>query len=233
MKKHCALLLLLLLAPVSAIAEPEKAETPVYTDTFGEDPADLGPTGRNPYFILEPGYQLVLQGKEDGEDVEITITVLDETKKIGDIEARVVEERETEGGELKEVTRDYFAISKRTNNVYYLGEDVNDYKDGKVVGHAGAWIHGEKGARYGLMMPAVPLAGARYQQETAPEVAMDRAEIVSTTATYECPAGKFENVLKTLETTPLDATREHKHYARGVGLLQDGPHRLVRYGKKE
>ena len=37
-----------------------------FTRTFGEDPKDLGPTGVNPFFLLEPGHTLVLEGMEDG-----------------------------------------------------------------------------------------------------------------------------------------------------------------------
>lgn len=203
-----------------------------FTDRFGEAKKDLGPTGRNPYFVLVPGYQLVLEGEEHGVAARIVIEVLDETKEIGGIEARVVEERETIGGELKEVTRDYFAISRRTNNVYYLGEDVDVYRGGAVVGHEGSWLHKKNGARYGLMMPGVPLLGARYQQETAPGVAMDRAAIVGVSDRFTCPAGSFENVLVIEESTPLEAGTERKHYARGVGVLQDGGLKLVRYGRK-
>jgi Concanavalin A-like lectin/glucanases superfamily len=53
---------------------------------------------------------------------ELTITVLNETKMVDGVETRVVEERETKGGKLKEVSRNYFAISKRTNDVFYFGE---------------------------------------------------------------------------------------------------------------
>ena len=53
------------------------------------------------------------------------------------------------------------------------------------------------------------------------------------TETYEVPAGKFEKVLKTLETTPLDP-KEHanKYYAPGVGKIHDAGMNLVKYGKK-
>ena len=186
-------------------------------------------TPPEPDFVLEPGYTLVLEGKEGGEDVQSVLTVLSETKTIAGIEARVVEEKETLGGKQKEITRDHFAISKRTNNVYYLGEDVDVYQDGKVTSHEGSWLHGQNGARYGLMMPGVPLLGARHQQETAPGVAMDPAEIESLSATFECPAGKFQHVLVVKESTPLVKTTEQKHYA--PGLLQDGGLRLVRYGQ--
>src|ERR1043166_887591 len=161
----------------------------------------------------------------------LVITVLDETKVVGGVETRVVEERETENGLPAEVSRNYFAISKKDSSVYYFGEDVDEYEDGKLSGHGGSWHAGENGARFGLMMPGAPRVGARYYQEVAPHVAMDRAEIVSVTDTYETPAGKFENCVKTIETTPLEKGRETKIYAPGVGQLQDGAMKLVRYGR--
>jgi hypothetical protein len=211
-------------------ADPAKPKDK-FTDTFRVEAGDFSSTGANPYFILEPGYVLVLEGKDEGEDVRLTITVLDETKKVTGIETRIVEEREEADGKLKEVSRNFFAISKRTNGVYYFGEDVDIYKDGKAVSHDGAWVAGEKGARFGLMMAGVPLLGARYYQEVAPGIAMDRAEIVSLTDTLETPAGKFENVLKIEESTPLEKGKEYKCYAAGIGLIQDGPLKLTRHGR--
>lgn len=49
-------------------------------------------TGKSKYFILEPGFQIVLAS----EDEKMTITVLDETKEINGILTRVVEEKEEE-----------------------------------------------------------------------------------------------------------------------------------------
>src|SRR5688500_1378850 len=79
-----------------------------WTDQFGVEPGELTSTGRNPYFVLEPGYRLTLQ--EDDE--RLVITVLADTKVVDDVETRVVEERESEGDKLVEVSRNYFAISK-------------------------------------------------------------------------------------------------------------------------
>jgi hypothetical protein len=212
-------------------ASEREEEERAWTTTFAVDEADLASSGCNPYFILEPGYQLYLEGREGGETVTLTITVLDATKKVGNVATRVVEERETKGGQVAEVSRNFFAICKRTNNVYYFGEEVDIYKEGKVVGHEGAWLAGEGGARFGLAMPGSPLLGARYCQEIAPKRAMDRAEVVSLSETMETPAGKFTNVLKTEETTPLEpGEKEAKYYAAGVGLLKDGPMKLVRHG---
>jgi hypothetical protein len=80
------------------------------------------------------------------------------------------------------------------------------------------------------MMPGLPLIKARYYQEIAPKAAMDRAEIVSVSERLQTPAGTFANVLKTIETSQLEpGPGEAKFYAAGVGLLQDGSLKLVRY----
>jgi len=192
-----------------------------FTNTFAVDKADLASTGSNRFFVLVPGFQAVLEGREGGRQAVLTITVLNETKIVDGVETRVVEERETINGQLVEVSRNYFAISRRTSDVFYFGEDVDIYKNGKVTAHEGAWLSGVSGARFGLMMPGMPLLGARYYQEVAPKVAMDRAEVLSLGDTLDTPAGKFENCLRTEESSALESGREHKLYAPGIGLIQD------------
>src|SRR5262245_31608538 len=73
--------------------EPAK-EADRFTKTFGEDARDFASTGSNPFFVLEPGYTLVLEGQDEGKEARITITVTAETQKIDGVEARAVEERE-------------------------------------------------------------------------------------------------------------------------------------------
>jgi hypothetical protein len=188
---------------------------------------DLSPTGRNPYFILEPGYRLVL---EEGKE-QLVITVLDETKMVDGVMTRLVEERETKAGALVEVSRNYFAINRRNNDVYYFGEEVDIYQAGRIVNHEGAWMAGVKGARFGLMMPGQLRLKERYYQEIAPRVAMDRAEVAGLNETVITPAGEFKQCLKVEETTPLESgVKEYKFYASGIGLVQDGSLKLVKYG---
>jgi len=142
-----------------------------------------------------------------------------------------VEDRETRKGQLIEVTRDYYAIDSVTNDVYYFGEDVNIYKNGKVAGHAGSWLSGVKGARFGLMMPAAPKVGQKFYQELAPGVGMDRVEIVADSEKVVTPAGTFEKCVHVLETSPIEkGLKDHKWYARDVGQVRDGQMLLVRYG---
>lgn len=210
-------------------AEAEVAELLAgWTADFGVVPGELVSTGKNPWFVLEPGYTLEYEGGGD----RLVIRVLDDTRVVDGVETRVVEEREWEDGELAEVSRNYFAISTRTGSVFYFGEEVDDYEDGEIAGHGGAWLSGENGARFGLMMPGLPLVKGRYYQEIAPGKAMDRAEILALDAVVEVPAGRFERCLETEETNPLKP-REHerKVYAPGVGLLFDGSMKLTRYGR--
>ena len=201
-----------------------------WTKDFPIDKGELVPTGRNPYFILEPGYTLLLEGG----DLQLIITVLNETRMVDGVETRVVEEQETKGGKLIEVSRNYFAINKRTEDVFYFGEDVDIYKDGKVVSHAGAWLSGVNGAKFGLMMPGQVALNASFYNEIAPGVAMDRVEIVSISETVKTPAGEYTNCVKVKETTPLQPfVTDYKYYAPGIGIVQDGVLKLVKFGKAE
>jgi hypothetical protein len=221
--------LLGLAAGRAVTGERKKGDVPAgWTWDFSAEKADLVPTGRNRYFILEPGhFRVLVRGKG-----QLRITVLEETKKVDGVLTRVVEEKETKGGKLVEVSRNYFAISKRTSSVFYFGEDVDNYKGGKVVDHKGSWRAGVKGARFGLVMPGTVLLGARYYHEVAPGQALDRAEIVDLGQTVTTPAGKFTNCLKVRESTPLEPDKkEYKYYAPGVGLVQDGELKLVKHGK--
>src|SRR5262245_46238765 len=219
----------LFLLSASVVAIPAAAHKPAFTDTFMQESCKFSSTGRNPFFILVPGYELVLEGEEDGDNVLLIITVLDETKEIDGVETRVVRERESKNGELVEISRNYFAICKQTNSVFYFGEDVNIYEDGVVVGHEGAWKAGTNGARAGIIMPGTVLLGARYFQEIAPDVALDQAEIFKLNQTITTPFGTLTQCLQTRETTPLSpGETEFKSYAPGIGIIRDGDVELVR-----
>lgn len=212
-------------------------EEPEFTSEFPFLKCDKFATiGFNPYWVLIPGYQLILEGEEDGESIRVEISVLWKTKNvripgIGRIRTRIIEEREWVDDELVEVSRNYFAINRRTNDVFYFGEDVDDYEDGEIVGHEGAWLAGEDGAMPGIIMPGSFLLGARYYQEVAPGVAMDRGENVATGLTVDTPAGEFDGCVEVLETTPLEPGEESvKMYAPGIGLIFDDDLELIDFG---
>lgn len=201
-----------------------------WLDSFNLEDCELASLGTNDYFYLEPGYKLTLEGQEDGENTQLIVTVLNETKIVSGIETRIVEERESEDGELIEISRNYFAICTETNDIFYFGEGVDIYEGGEVVGHEGAWIAGEDDARPGMIIPAKPTVGLKYYQEVAPGVAEDRAEIISLNEVVDTPAGHFEDVLKVEETNLLESgEKEYKFHALGIGLIQDAQLKLVEY----
>jgi hypothetical protein len=236
-----------------------KKNKKTFTDSFMFDQCGgFSTEGINPFFVLTPGYQLVLGGEDNGEIINLTITVLDQTKTItgvdlgggviADVETRVVEEREWVGNLLIEVSHNYFAICNRTNDAVYFGEDVFICEDGLdenangftcnggEPSHEGAWLAGQPAgqadeAKPGIIMPGTVLLGARYMQEIAPGVALDRAEITSLNETVETDAGTFTNCLETFETTPLEKkSKDFKLYCPGIGLVQDADLLLISFG---
>jgi len=208
--------------------KPAKA---AWAENFQVEKKDFVSRGTSRYFRLEPGYELKLEGREGLRKVTLIVTVLDETKIVDGVETRIVEERELKGGKLAEISRNYFAMNSADQGIYYFGEAVDVYKDGKVVNHEGAWESGKDGARFGLLIPGAAAPGMRFYQEIAPGVAMDRAEVVSTSESIKTPAGEFRDCLKTEETTPLEpGAKEYKVYAPGIGLVKDGSLVLVSFG---
>jgi hypothetical protein len=209
---------------------PVRGEDAFTTDFRIED-CELEANGRNAWFSLIPGDQLVLSGEDDGEEFVVQITVLPKKRTVTfvtergkklRVETRVVEEREWEDDELVEVSRNYFARCDQTGDMFYFGEAVDIYEDGEIVSHDGAWLAGVNGARPGVIMPGSYLLGSRYFQEIAPGVALDRGEHTAMGLTVTTPAGTFHDCVEVIETSPLEPGHESlKRYCPGIGLVQD------------
>ena len=180
----------------------------------------------NPYLPLGSLKQDILEGEEAGNKVHIERTAkpdMRKTFKIGKqlVEALVVEDREVENGELSEVATDYFAQAD-DGTVYYLGEDVDEYKKGKVVGHGGAWMLGKDARKPGVLLPANPKVGDKFKSEDVPKITTENDEVVSVSETVTVPAGTFQNCVKVKELLS-DGKTEYKYYAKGVGVVKEAP----------
>jgi hypothetical protein len=227
----------LMLVCALAFSSAALAQDDGFTKIFPLASCIFTSVGGNSYFSLLPGRQTyfsnaacVAAGKCESLD-EVWITSEREIKRIAlpignrtrPVFARVVQERETEDGELTEISRNYFASCWPSRDVYYMGEDVDIYKNGKVVDHEGAWLTGRHGAMPGIVMPEDGfIAGSRYYQEVAPDVALDRAEHKRSGFSVQVPAGRFDNCVEVEETTPLEPDDiSTKVYCRGVGLVKD------------
>jgi hypothetical protein len=203
--------------------EEKDAQQAGWREKFDVRKSDLMPVGNNSYLPIQPGKVLKLRHGIDS----LTVTILPETKMIDGVSCGVLEERETKDGKLVEISRNFFATDRNTSDVYYFGEDVDNYKDDKIISHESAWQAGKKGAKFGLMIPGQPRQGDKFYQEIAPKVAMDRVEIASTDERVSTPAGTFEHCVHLKETTPLEGDVSHKWYAPGVGMIKDDEFELA------
>ena len=229
--------LLLALAAAALVPALPAAD---FTTGFDVGRCRFEPNGRqNPYFSLEPGDELTLEGEDDGEEVRVEISVENQTKAITfktrngksmSIEARVVVEREWIDDELVEVSRNWFSRCRQTNDVFYFGESVDILEDGQVVSHAGSWQAGVNGAQPGIIVPARFLLGSRYFQELAPGVALDRAEHVAMELSVRAAGKTFRDCVGVVETSPLEPGSEsEKVYCPGVGLVRDNSVTLTEF----
>ena len=152
--------------------------------------------------------------------MKVVVEVLAKTKQIANgVEARVVRDTVTEGGEPVEVTDDWYAQDS-AGNVWYLGEDTAEYENGQVVSRAGSFEAGVGGAEAGVAMPADPEPGMSYRQEYLEGEAEDEGAVVTVgEERVEVPFGYFgENVLMTRDLVPTEPhVQELKFYAPGVG----------------
>ena len=190
----------------------------------GAEPVDLAPaefTTRidNRYLPLLPGSRWVYRERDgEGGVQRVVVTVTGKTKRIANgVEARVVHDVVSQGGEPVEVTEDWYAQDV-AGNVWYLGESTAEYENGKVVSTAGSWEAGVDGAQPGIAMPAEPRPGLAYRQEYYAGEAEDRAKVLSTGEQAEVPFGHFTGVVLTKDLVPLEPrVLEYKLYAPGVG----------------
>ncbi len=184
------------------------------------DPGDFVSVIDNPYFPLEPGTTFTYRGESEGAPTREVMTVTHETKEILGVTTTVVYHLGYEDGVLIEETFDWFAQDE-DGNVWYFGEDTKELdENGNVISTEGSWEAGVDGAEAGIIMLADPKKGDRYQQENAPDVAEDMAQVIGFEDSLCVRYGCFENVLVTKEWTPLEkGVVEHKYYASGVGFI--------------
>jgi len=181
------------------------------------DAAAFSATVDNRYFPLLPGMRWEYRSRT-GDGVETTVVAV--TGRVRTVlGAPCVEVRDTVrlDGEVIEDTLDLYT-QHRDGSVWYFGEDTKEYEHGKVVSTEGTWQAGVDGARPGIIMPAEPRPGDRYRQEYYRGHAEDRGEVIAVGRRAKVPAGAYEGVVVTQETTPLEPkVLEHKYYAAGIG----------------
>lgn len=180
------------------------------------------PGSSNPYFPLVEGTVFNYRSKtKDGIETE-TFVVTSDTKVIQGVTTRVIQDDVWLDGVLIEHTFDWFA-QDQDGNVWYFGEDATNIDPTTgAINHDGSWETGKQGAQAGIIMLVHPAVGDSYDEENAPGLAEDHAEVLSIDERVNVPAGHFTGCLQTKNTTPLEpGAIEGKYYAPGVGLVLD------------
>jgi hypothetical protein len=183
------------------------------------NPEEFTATIDNPFFTLVPGTTFTYESETDEGVERIVVEVTEVTKLVAiGVETRIVRDRVYLDNVLVEDTRDWYAQDS-DGNVWYFGEDVDNYENGVLKDHHGAWEAGVDGGQPGIIMPANPQVGDKYRQEYYAGEAEDEGEIISVDETVSVPYGDFTGCLQTRDFTKLDPGVEAmKFYCAEVGF---------------
>jgi hypothetical protein len=182
------------------------------------NPADFTTQIDNPYWPMPVGREWhVHVSNPQGESLQETIRVTDQTKKIADgVTARVVRDVVYDHGKPSEITDDWYAQDKE-GNIWYFGENTATLENGKWD-RSGSFEAGKNGADAGIAMAAHSYVGLTYREEYYKGHAEDRTKVLALGQQVEAPAGHFTDAILTDDYSPLEPTvSEYKLYAKGVG----------------
>ena len=172
----------------------------------------------NPLFPISRLRSVVLLGHVDEKPFRTETTLLPGTSTVTwngqEIEVLVSQYMAYLGGHLDEVALDRYAQAD-DGSVWYLGEDVFDYRDGTVALTEGTWLAGRDGPA-AMIMPAHPTVGDVYRTENAPGIVFEEVTVTSTTETVQGPRGPVSGAMIARELHS-DGTTEDKIFAPGYG----------------
>ncbi|MEK6271211.1 MAG: hypothetical protein AABM42_00980 [Actinomycetota bacterium] len=210
-------------ATPTASSSPTGSGLPQGSEPVKLDPAEFTTKIDNPYWPMSPGSKWVYSESDtQGTHEKVVVEVTNKTKTIANgIEARVIRDTVSENGTPVEITDDWYAQDS-AGNIWYLGEHVTNYNNGKVVDHGGSFEAGVDGAQPGIALPANPEPGLAYRQEYYKGVAEDKGAVITVgEEQVEVPFGHFNtDILMTRDLVPLEPkVQELKFYAPDVGPL--------------
>jgi hypothetical protein len=195
---------------------------PQGSDTVSIDPAKFTTTIDNPYFPMTPGDVWTYRETDDaGKSATVTVTVTDKTKVIDGVTTREVHDVLTDAGTLAEDTLDWYAQDD-DGNIWYFGEATTEYGSDGEASTEGSWQAGIDGGQPGIVVLADPEPGQEYREEYLADHAEDNARVLSIDEMAEVPFGRFDDLLMTRNTTPIEPdVLEYKWYAKGIGPIRE------------
>jgi hypothetical protein len=167
--------------------------------------------------------QVIYGGQVDGKPFRTEFTLLPDIKTISwngqQIKAATMQYLAYSDGRIQEIAYDWFAQAD-DGAVWYLGEDVSDYKNGVAYTHEGTWQAGKEGPG-AMIMPASPKVGDVYRTENAPGIVFEEITVKAVGQTVPGPSGSVGGALIVSELH-TDGTREDKIFAPGYGEFSTG-----------
>ena len=208
---------------------PARASVPTGAPTFTH-PLDI----TNRYQPFQPGGVKVYRGTK-GTTTEVVVDLyLSDTRTFvlngREVPCRILQEMAFENGQLVEISLNYFAQAD-DGTVYYFGETVDIYKNGRIKSHEGSWLVGgptrvsdppktANAPAPTVFMPANPELGDTFKQEDLFPTVDETDQVIGVGQTVTVEAGQFANTIRILESSRLDPTTETKWYAPGVGVVK-------------
>jgi len=200
--------------PIAPLADRVDLEAPSFSNpTHVDNP--LHPTGQI--------QSAVYLGSAGGLPFRSEVTLLPLTKII-ELNGQPVEVLESQyfatlNGRIHEVALDWYAQAD-DGSVWYFGEDVFNYEDGRVADTYGTWLAGRDGPA-AMIMPAQPQVGHVYRPENIPGVVFEEVMVQATSVTVDGPIGPVPGAIVVRELH-MDGSYEEKTFAPGYGEFFTG-----------
>lgn len=117
-------------------------------------------------------------------------------------------------GRIEELAVDRYAQAD-DGSVWYLGEDVFDYRHGAVSASEGTWLAG-RDAPPSMIMPARPVVGDTYRSENTIGVVFEEMRVKAVGRSLPGPVGTVRGAI-TVDELHLDGAHTEKVLAPGYG----------------
>jgi hypothetical protein len=177
----------------------------------------------NPLHPTSRVEQVIFGGHVDNKPFRTEVTLLPETKPTpyrgATIDTALIQYVAYLDGRIQEVAIDRYAQAD-DGSVWYFGEDVSNFEDGKVADTKGTWMANDQ-TPAAMIMPAKPAAGNVYRPENLPEVVFEQVRVEKVDQTVPGPSGDISGAIEVMELH-MDGTSEGKVFAPGYGEFSTG-----------
>jgi hypothetical protein len=167
--------------------------------------------------------QTIYGGHVDGKPFRTEVSLLPGSRPITwqgkAVDTAIIQYVAYLDGRIHEVAIDWYAQAD-DGSVWYFGEDVFNYEDGKVADTNGTWVAGDT-TPAAMIMPAQPRAGDVYRPENAPGIAFEEVRVDKVDQDVAGPSGNISGAIEVNELH-MDGTREGKVFAPGYGEFSTG-----------